>query len=99
MVQNMPATTELQAKIDACRAILGCTTEPQGEAWNRLSPGYRAALLKVAELPMTYRHNRWEELSRSIRDRVICAAIESDGLRRFLEAIRPMANATRETMQ
>lgn len=95
----MPATTELKAKIDACRAILGCTNEPQGEAWNRLTLGYRAALLKVAELPQTYRQHRWEELSPAIRNRIIHAAIDADGLRRFLDVIRPIASATGGTMQ
>lgn len=36
----MPATTELKAKIDACRAILGCTTE----AWNRLANASRETM-------------------------------------------------------
>lgn len=95
----MPATTEIKSKVDACLAVLGRTNEPQGKAWNLLTPGYRAALLKVAELPLSYRHTRWEELPKPTQTRVIHAAIDSEGLRRFLEAIRPIASATGETMQ
>ncbi len=95
----VPATTEIKSKIDACRAILGCTNEPQGKAWNQLTAGYRAALLKVAELPLNYRHDRWEELSISTQNRIIHAAIDSEGLRRFLDAVRPMASTAGETMQ
>ena len=95
----MPVTTELKAKIEACRAILGCTNEPHGEAWNGLTTGYRAALLKVAELPLGYRQLRWEDLSPAIRNRLVHAAIDADGLRRFLDVTQPIANATRGAVQ
>lgn len=95
----MPATNELKARINACRAILGTTNEPHGIAWNCLTSGYRAALLKVAGLPLNLRHSRWEEIFLASQRRIIQAAIDSEGLRRFLDAVQPLANRTGGAIQ
>lgn len=91
----MPATTVIAARLADCRAILGCSNEPDAIAWNRLKPGMRAALLKAADLAEGIKQRRWEELSTSTQHRIRRTAIEAEGLLRFIKAARTIAGSAK----
>lgn len=67
----MPATNELQARLDACRAILDVSNDPAARIWNHeLKKNHRRLLLLAAGLPEGLARERWESLSDAYRQRI-----------------------------
>lgn len=89
----MPATTELQARLNACRAVLGVTSDTAARIWNHeLRKSHRKLLLLAADLPEDLSRERWENLPEAYRHRI------KEAPARFAEWAKRM-NAPQETLQ
>lgn len=67
----MPATTHVQAHLDACRAILHVSNDPAAAIWNHeLRKSHRRLLLLAADLPEDLARERWESLPAAYRQRI-----------------------------
>lgn len=67
----MPATNDLQARLDACRAILRASNDPAARIWNdELKKNHRRLLLLAAGLSEGLARERWESLSDAYRQRI-----------------------------
>lgn len=67
----MPATTHVQAHLDACKAILCISTDPAAAIWNHvLRKSHRRPLLLATDLPENLARARWESLPDAYRQRI-----------------------------
>lgn len=67
----MPATSQIQAHLDACRSILNVSHDPAARIWNHeLRRNHRRLLLLAADLPADLCRERWESLPTAYRQRI-----------------------------